>query len=52
MTASSPEQSDYSLDGLLFVSDLLSVLPSDFASPPELGALSPDFESDLFPDLA
>ena len=43
---------DYSLDGLLFVSDLLSVLLSDFDSLEGPEALSPDFESDLFPDLA
>ena len=43
---------DYSLDGLLFVSDLLSLLLSDFDSPLELELFSPDFESDLLPDLA
>ena len=43
---------DYSFDGLLFVSDLLSVLLSDFDSLEEPDALSPDFESDLLPDLA
>jgi hypothetical protein len=43
---------DYSLDGLLLVSDLLSVLLSDFDSLLELEPLSPDFESNLLPDLA
>lgn len=42
----------YSLDGLLFVSDLLSLLLSDFDSLLEVELLSPDLESDLLPDLA